>query len=302
MHDLNDLFYFVQVVEHGGFAPAGRALGEPKSKLSRRIAGMEDALGARLLHRSTRQFSVTELGQSVYTHAKAMLLEAEAAFDVVQRHHAKPRGMVRLACPMALLDQRVGAMLVRFMRRHPDVELSVDPTHRRVDVIADGFDLALRVRPPPLEDSELVLRVLASATQCLVASPKLLAKVGTPRKPGELMGLPSLEMGTPQNQHAWHLVGPGDEQVAIYHAPRLVTRSMLTLRDAAVEGLGIVQLPTLLTDPSVKDGSLVRVLPEWAALPEIVHAVYPSRRGVLPAVQALLDHLSAEFLALGRAL
>lgn len=302
MHDLNDLYYFVQVVEHGGFAPAGRALGEPKSKLSRRIAGMEEALGARLLQRSTRQFSVTELGQSVYTHAKAMLLEAEAAFDVVQRHHEKPSGVVRLACPVALLDQRVGGMLVRFMRRHLDVALSVDPTHRRVDVIADGFDVALRVRPPPLEDSELVLRVLANATHTLVASPRLLAKVGTPRKPAELMGLPSLEMGMPQNQHAWHLMGPDNAQVAIYHSPRLVTRAMLTLRDAAVEGLGIVQLPTLLTDPSVKEGSLVRVLPDWAPLPEIVHAVYPSRRGMLPAVKALLDHLTEEFVALGRAL
>ena len=302
MHDLNDLYYFVHVVEHGGFTQAGRALGEPKSKLSRRIASMEEAMGARLLQRSTRQFSVTELGQAVYAHAKAMLLEADAAFDVVKQHHSKPRGVIRLSCPMALLDQRVGAMLVRFMRRHPEVELSVDPTHRRVDVIADGFDLALRVRPPPLEDSELVLRVLAKATQCLVASPKLLAKVGMPKKPGELMGLPSLEMGTPQNQHAWHLVGPGGEQAAIFHSPRLVTRAMLTLRDAAVEGIGIVQLPSLLTDPLVKEGSLVRVLPDWAPLPEIVHAVYPSRRGMLPAVQALLDHLSAEFVALGKAL
>lgn len=302
MHDLNDLYYFVQVIEHGGFAPAGRAIGEPKSKLSRRIAGMEEALGARLLNRSTRQFSVSELGQSVYVHAKAMLLEAEAAFDAVQRHHSKPSGLVRLACPIALLDQRVGGMLVRFMRRHPDVELTVDSTHRRVDVIKEGFDVALRVRPPPLEDSELVLRVLAEATQFLVASPKLLAKIGTPRKPSELMGLPSLQMGMPQNQHAWHLVGPNDEQMAIHHSPRLVTRAMLTLRDAAVEGLGIVQLPSLLTDPLLKEGILVRVLPDWAPYPEIVHAVYPTRRGMLPAVQALLDHLSAEFVALGKAL
>ena len=116
MQDLNDLYYFVQVVDHGGFAPAGRALGMPKSKFSRRIALLEERLGVRLIQRSTRRFAVTELGQTYYTHARAMLVEAEAAEDAIRRAHAEPRGVVRMSCPVTLLEASVGPMLAAFLQ------------------------------------------------------------------------------------------------------------------------------------------------------------------------------------------
>ncbi|HEY0334107.1 MAG TPA: LysR family transcriptional regulator [Stenotrophomonas sp.] len=297
MQDLNDLFYFVQVVDHGGFAPAGRALGVPKSKLSRRIALLEDRLGVRLAQRSTRKFSVTEAGQAYYRHAKAALVEAAAAEEAIQLSRAAPRGVVRMSCPVTLLDVLLGQMLAAFLQRHPQVELHLDATNRKVDVVGEGLDLAIRVRPPPLQDADLVLKELASERQCLVASPALIAKYGLPRTPGELMGYPSMDLGTPQNLHVWNLHGPNGEHVAVHHQPRLVTRGMLALRAAAVSGVGIVQLPGMVIEPLVAAGRLVQVLEGWAPREELIHAVYPSRRGQLPSVRALLDFLAQEFAA-----
>lgn len=293
MRDLNELYYFVQVVDHGGFAPAGRALGVPKSKLSRRIVLLEERLGVRLIQRSSRRFAVTELGQTYYAHARAMLVEADAADDAIRRVQAEPRGVVRMSCPVALLEASLGAMLTAFLQAYPQVELHLDATNRRVDVIGEGLDLAVRVRPPPLENSELVLRVLAERRQCLVASPALLAAAGAPATPAELMRFPSMELGLPQNQHIWNLFGPNDAHLAIHHHPRLITRSMSTLRDAALAGVGIVQLPKLISGDHLQRGELVHVLPGWAPREELVHLVYPSRRGLLPAVRALVDFLAA---------
>ena len=298
MQDLNDLYYFVQVVDHAGFAPAGRALGVPKSKLSRRIALLEERLGVRLIQRSTRKFAVTDLGQTYYTHARAMLVEAEAAEDAIRRVHAEPRGVVRMSCPVTLLDASVGPMLAAFLQAYPQVELHVDATNRRVDVIGEGLDLAIRVRPPPLEDSELLLRVLAERRQCMVASPALLAAMGTPATPSELMRLPSMDLGLPQNQHLWDLHGPDDAHVAVHHQPRLITRGMSTLRDAALAGVGVVQLPKMVVADDLERGALVHVLPGWAPRSELIHAVYASRRGQLPSVRALIDFLVGRFRSL----
>lgn len=299
MQDLNDLHYFVQIVDHGGFAPAGRALGVPKSKLSRRLALLEERLGVRLAQRSTRKFVVTEAGQAFYRHAKAAMVEAAAAEEAVARSQGEPRGVVRLSCPVTLLDVRVGTMLADFLRRHPKVDLHLDATNRVVDVIGEGIDLAIRVRPPPLEDSDLVLKVLGIGRQCLVGSPGLIAALGQPSAPQALMGYPSLDLGLPQSQHLWNLHGPAGEHVAVHHQPRLVTRGMLALRDAALAGVGVVQLPKMLTSQLIDEGRLVHVLEGWAPRDEIIHAVYPSRRGMLPSVRALIDFLAGRFAAQG---
>lgn len=298
MQDLNDLYYFVQVVDHGGFAAAGRALGEPKSTLSRRIAGLESRLGVRLLQRSTRRVVATEIGQIFYGHCKAMLVHADAAQEAVDSSRSEPCGTVRLSCPVALLDARVGAMLAEFLVTYPQVEIQLDATNRRVDVIEERFDLAIRVRPPPLADTDLVLRTLADRGQCLVASPALLARLGRPRLPADLAGWPSLALGQPQQTHAWHLIGPDGAEARVAHEPRLVTGSMNALRAAAAAGAGVVQLPTMMMRDELEDGRLVRVLDDWAPPREIVHVVFPSRRGMMPGVRALIDFLAERFDAL----
>lgn len=295
--DLNDLYYFVQVVEHGGFAPAGRALGIPKSKLSRRIALLEERLGVRLILRSTRRFSVTEIGLTYYAHCKAMLTEADAAEEAIALTQAEPRGIVRMTCPVALLDARIGDMLAAFMAQHPLVQLHLEETNRRVDVVAEGVDLAIRVRTPPLDDSDLVLRVLGERAQCLVASPELLARNGTPQVPADLANLPSLALGVPQGDYTWTLVGPPPDkaQAVIHHRPRYVTRGLIALRAAAMAGVGVVQLPKMMMREQIARGELVQVLPGWAPRPDVIHAVFASRRGLLPAVRALIDFLARRF-------
>lgn len=299
MRDLNDLYYFVQVVDHGGFAPAGRALGIPKSKLSRRIALLEQRLGTRLIQRSTRRFTVTEAGRAYYERCRAMLVEADAADEVIAMNQAAPRGIVRVTCPVALLEASVGDMFAAYLVRYPQVELHVDATDRRVDVVGEAVDIAIRVRPPPLEDSDLVLRVLADRSQCLLASPALLERCDrVPESPADLAKLPSMDLGTPQGVHAWNLLGPDAARATIRHHPRLVTRSMPTLRAAALAGVGVVQLPRMMVRDGYASGALVQILPGWEPRHEIVHAVYPSRRGQLPAVRALLDLLVAQFQAL----
>ncbi|XAH23225.1 LysR family transcriptional regulator [Xylophilus sp. GW821-FHT01B05] len=294
MKDLNDLYYYVQVVDHGGFAPAGRALGTPKSKLSRRIALLEERLGARLIQRSTRRFAVTEIGQTYYRHCKAMLVEADAADEAIALTQAEPRGVVRMTCPVALLDAHIAEMVAAFMVAHPLVEIHLEETNRRVDVVGEGVDLAIRVRPPPLEDSELAMRTLAQRGQRLVACPRLLAG-RRPQVPADLAGLPSMDLGLPQHEHAWQLIGPDGAQATIRHQPRLITRGMLALRAAAVAGVGVVQLPSMMVREQIERGELIHVIPGWAPRREIIHAVFASRRGQLPALRALLDFLADRF-------
>lgn len=299
MHDLNDLYFFVQVVEHGGFSAAGRALDIPKSRLSRRIAGLEERLDARLIQRTTRQFSVTAIGQVYYEHCKAMLIEAQAAQEAIDARRVEPRGIVRITCPIALLHAEAGRILLDFMVAYPQVDLQLEATNRRVDLVAEGVDVALRVRRPPLEDSDLVLRVLARRSQCLVGSPALFGRQALPETPDDLATWPGLQAGGPHERPVWQLMGPDHNELVISYTPHLVTGDFDVLRQAALAGLGVVQLPRMLIRNELRQGLLLELLPGWAPAHEMVHAVFPSRRGLLPAVRALIDFLAGRYEALG---
>jgi DNA-binding transcriptional LysR family regulator len=292
MHDLNDMYYFAKVVEHGGFAPASRALYIPKSKLSRRVVILEEQLGVRLLQRSSRHFSVTDLGEEFYRHCRAMLVEADAAHEAIESRRAEPQGLVRVTCPIAMLHVRIGAILADFMAVYPKVSIALESTNRRVDVIGEGIDVAIRVRPPPLEDSNLVMRVLSERGWRLVAAPSLMETMGAPEVPADLHRYPTLDMVPSSGVHAWELSGPSRARATVHHTPRLVTDDMVALRAAAVRGIGMTQLPALLVDESMARGELVELLPGWSPRSGIVHAVFSSRRGLLPAVRALIDYLA----------
>lgn len=294
MDDLNDLYYFVQVVDHGGFTPAGRALGMPKSKLSRRIAALEQQYDVRLLQRTTRHFSVTETGREFYQQCLAVLAEVQGAREVMERQRSEPQGVVRVSCPTALLEYRIGPLVARFMRQWPKVRVVLEASNRRVDVLNEGFDIALRVRFPPLESSDLVMRVLARSPQRLVASPALLKPRKAFKDPDALAvaDLPSLDWGPPR-EHVWQFEGPDGAQAAVPHKPRYITDDMTALRQAAEEGIGVVQLPCMVVEEALARGALVDVIPGWAPKGGVIHAVFPSRRGLLPGVRLLLDFLAA---------
>ncbi|HVH49383.1 MAG TPA: LysR substrate-binding domain-containing protein [Sphingomicrobium sp.] len=296
MQDLNDLYLFVQAVDHGGFAAAARALGLQKSKVSRRVGLLEERLGVRLIQRSTRRFSVTEIGQEYYRHCVAMLVEAEAAQAAVYQSRAEPRGVIRLSCPTGLIAFQFGELFGRFMALYPDIELHIESTNRRVDVIGEGFDLAIRVRPPPLAESDLVMRRFDERTIRIVASPGLV-EGRVIALPADLAGLPSLDFGPASGEHRWRLTHADGSVADVRHTPRLVTDDMAALRDAALAGAGAVRLPTLVVWDDLQSGRLTTLLPEWRPSNEIVYAVFPSRRGLLPSMRALLDFLADECAA-----
>ncbi|OMG59929.1 MULTISPECIES: LysR substrate-binding domain-containing protein [Brevundimonas] len=293
MRDLNDLYYFVQVVDHHGFAPAARALGMQKSKLSRRIAALEDQLDTRLIQRSSRKFSVTEIGLAYYQHCLAMLIEAEAAQALIDGARSEPCGTIRVACAPGLLTYQMSSLIVRFMALYPDLDVQLHSTSRRVDVIGEGFDLAIRVREPPLEQTDLVMRKLDESVHRLVASPDLIARMGRPTGPADLANWPSLDFGPAHRDHVWALHHTEGMTASVRHAPRLVTDDLHMLHEGAVHGLGVALLPTVAVARDLDAGKLVDLLPDWRPKKWIVHAVFPSRRGLLPSVRMLLDFLVA---------
>jgi DNA-binding transcriptional LysR family regulator len=191
-------------------------------------------------------------------------------------------------------------MIASFLAQCPKVDVLLESTNRRVDVIREGFDLAIRVRFPPLEDSDLVIRKLAESTQRLVASPSVLEGLSHPLVPADLAALPSLAWEPARQEHEWCLDGPDGATAAIRHEPRLVTADMVALRRAALRGVGVCQFPTMVVREDLEAGRLIDVLPEWAPRAGIIHAAFPSRRGLLPSVRALLDFIAEGYAALSQ--
>jgi DNA-binding transcriptional LysR family regulator len=299
---LEGLYYFTQVVEHGGYARAARALEIPKSRLSRHVAALEARLNVRLVNRSTRRFAVTELGQDVYRHATAMLAEADAALETVEFARAEPRGTLRVACPVAVAQWGLGAHLPEFLAKYPGVRLQLEVSNRRVDVVSEGFDLAVRVRSQPSGEDGLVMRSFGEAEELLVASPAYLAHAGRPAEPAELAEAKTLDYSPELGRHVWELRGPGGRSERIEHTPRLACHDFVVLRAAALAGSGIARLAESVVRADLAGGTLERVLPEWHTPQGIVHVVFPSRRGLLPAVRAFIDFLAERLTEQCRAL
>jgi len=292
MQPLEGFYYFTQVVDHGGFARAARALGIPKSRLSRHVMALEAQLNVRLLNRSTRRFAVTEVGHEVYRHATAMLAEADAALEAVEFARAEPRGTIRASCPVALAQSALAPMLPDFLEKYPAVRLHLHVSNRRVDVVREGLDVALRVRTQPSGEDGLVMRAFGRSNQFLVASPGYLARSGVPGSPQELRERATLDYGGEPDPGPWELVGAHGESVRAEHTPRVLCHDFIVLRAAALAGLGIAQLPESGVREDLQSGALARVLPEWKTPEGIVHAVFPSRRGLLPAVRVFIDFLA----------
>ena len=292
MNDLNDLYYFAAVVDHGGFAAAERALGIPKSRLSRRISHLEEELGVRLLQRSTRRFAVTDVGTSVHRHAQSMLAEAQAAREVVDRLSAEPRGVVRVSVPVGIAQQSMPKLLPEFLAKYPEVRVQMHVSNRRVDVINEGFDVALRVRNKLDDDGSLVMRSFGQIQELLVASPKYLDRAGRPRDPDELNDHVTLSMNEDEVRQRWDLQGADGETRRIDLKPRVSGFDFPMLMALATQGLGITMLPETLCADAVRSGELEVVLPEWRLPQGIAHIVFASRRGLLPAVRVFIDFLA----------
>lgn len=292
MQPLEGFYYFTQVVDKGGFAKAARALGIPKSRLSRHVAALGTQLGVRLVNRSTRRFVVTEVGQEVLKHATAMLAEADAALDVVEFARAKPCGTLRAACPVALAQSALAGILPVFLELYPGIRLELHVSNRRVDVLAESFDVALRVRAKPTGEDGLVMRTFREVDEFLVAAPAYLSGAKPLAAPGDLSQHTTLDYGGELDRRPWELLGPAGESVSVEQRPRIVCHDFVVLREAALAGLGVARLPESVVRADLKTGTLVRVLPKWRSPQGIVHVVFPTRRGMLPAVRAFIDFLA----------
>jgi DNA-binding transcriptional LysR family regulator len=294
-HDLNDLMYFSQIVEHGGFSAAERVLGVSKSRLSRRLSDLEAKLGVRLLQRSTRRLALTEAGRVFYEHCAAMLAEARAALDTVSNLREAPRGTVRVSCPVTVSHMLLSPILPRFLSQYPEVRIAVRVTNRVVDLYEEGIDVALRVRSEPPRSENVVVRPLMTTTQLLVASPTLLNRVGRPQSVADLARFDTLDVPVEDGRHVFHLVSPTGEQHEFAHSPRLVTADIGTLFNSVKAGIGIAVLPEMNFVNAMVEGSLVPVLPGWSSPQPNFYAVFLSRQGLTPAVRAFVDFLVEAF-------
>jgi DNA-binding transcriptional LysR family regulator len=283
--------YFAEVVDRGGFAAAGRALGLPKSKLSRRVAELEHRLGVRLLQRTTRKLSLTEAGELYHRHAVAMREQAEAAEEAVAMVQNEPRGTIRVTCPITLAQTTIGPVLPRFLKLHPLVRVEMQLTNRVVDLVKEGVDVALRVRPTLDDSGTLVVKKLAQSQGLLMIAPALFGQYGHPDSLAALARIPSIAMSAADGRAVWHLRGPGDREEALHLRPVFTADDLLTLKYAAIAGTGMTLLPDYMCRRELREGTLVEVCPEWRPRPGIIHAVFPSRRGMVPAVRRFLDFL-----------
>ena len=300
MQDLNDMLYFAEVVDKGGFAAAGRSLGLPKSKLSRRVAELEARLGVRLLQRTTRRLSLTEAGELYHRHCVAMREDAEAAEEAVALVQSEPRGTIRLVCPVTLAQTTIGQLMPAFLARYPKLRVEMEVSNRVVDLVQEGVDVALRVRPTLEDSGSLVVKHLGSTKGLLVGSPAQLAREGPVATLEDLAQFATLAMSAIDGRASWKLVGPDGREHEFAHRPVYTANDMLTLKLATLQGVGLCVLPDYMCDEELADGRLVVVLPGWAPPPAVVHAVFPSRRGMAPAMRRFLDflgeHVSGERL------
>lgn len=291
LSDLDDFYCYAQVVEHGGFSAAERATDIPKSKLSRRVNNLEENLGVRLIQRSSRHFAVTDIGMNIYRHAQVMMNAAQSAHDLVDHLSAQPRGLIKVSLPVSIAQSEMTKVLPDFLKAYPEIRVQLIVSNRRVDIVNEGIDIALRVRSNLDDDPSLVIRKFENIQQHLFASQAYLNQYGMLQRPEDLTEHRILSMVDEliDQQMTLH-----DEQNQVFKVrvnPVLMGSDLLMLANLASQNCGIALLPDSIVQDYLESGQLVRVLPNWKAPHGIFHAVYPSRRGLLPAVRVFIDYL-----------
>ena len=293
--DLNDYFYFVHVVEKRGFSAASETLGLPKSRLSRHVSQLEERIGARLIHRTTRQFNVTEIGEVFYRHARTVVDEMQRAEDAVTRKKNLLSGNVTISCSVGVAQFALKELLARFLADNPLVTVSQQVTNQNIDLVAAGVDLAVRGHSAALPDSSLIQRPLAKVQWQLFAASDYEEEQTVLNDPADIANHQTLALGWQSPQGKWKLENDSGEKTEIEITPRLKSEDMSTLKHAAVSGVGIVALPAYTCREELASGKLRRVLANWHAGIAQLSLVAPTRKGQPQAVVALQNFLLAEF-------
>jgi DNA-binding transcriptional LysR family regulator len=290
----NDLILFARVAEAGSFSAAALRMGLPKSTVSRRIALLEAQLGERLLLRTTRKLSVTDLGAAMLEHARQVMAEVEAVAALAQQRQAEPSGRLRVSMPNDLANLMFGPVLARFMQRYPAISLEIDLSPRRVDLIGENFDVAIRMGNLP-DDASLAARRLAVFSNGLYASPAYLRRRGMPREPQELLAHDILRLLARNGEPAPWLLTRGDQRWEAVPPGRATINSPEVLLRLACADAGIAMVEDHFVQPYLEDGRLQQVLPEWNAPTHIAWAVFPGRRLMPRRTRVFLDAMAEEF-------
>jgi DNA-binding transcriptional LysR family regulator len=289
--DLNRVAAFVRVAQDGTFTAAARALGVPKSSVSRSVAQLEQELGIRLLHRTTRKLRLTDAGTVFYERVARALTDIDEARATASEMQSEPRGTVKITAPPDFGTSVLGPILARFARKHPSIVVDISLSGRLVDLVAEGFDLA--VRAGPLRDSSLVVRRFGKLDSALYVSPKYVARRGAPRTVAELADHEAVLFRGTEGRATWALDGPGGEVRSVDVTGPVACDDLAFAHKATLSGAGVALLPRFLCARQEASGRLVRVLPEWIAGDAVLHVVYPSIRFVPQRVVLFREFLTA---------
>ncbi|OHX12609.1 LysR family transcriptional regulator [Chromobacterium sphagni] len=276
---------FVAVADSGSFTRAARQLGISVAQVSRQISQLEARLGAKLLYRTTRQLSLTEAGGLYLTHCRQLLESLADAEQAVSRLQAAPQGKLKLTAPLAYGQSHIAPLLLDFMQRYPQLEVGLNLSNQLQDLVHEGYDLAIRIGH--LSDSSLMARKLSQRRHHICAAPAYLARHGAPQRPGDLAGHACLLLG----QDSWHLQQGGRRQTVRVQGP-LRCNNAQVLADAALRGMGLVQLPDYYVAAHLESGALREVLADYAEPEEGIWALYPHNRQLSPKVRLLVDFLA----------
>ncbi|MER8904775.1 LysR family transcriptional regulator [Mesorhizobium sp. M0772] len=289
MDTLTRMRAFIDVVEAEGFSAAARKIGRSKALLSKYVRELEDELGALLLNRTTRQFSLTEAGHTYYSRASEIVREVDSLADAVRESSGDVRGRIKLSAARTFADAPIGQSLIDFARQHPDIVLDIHLDDRFVDLVEEGFDLAVRISR--LENSSLIARRLGPFSIKLCASPELIAKHGKPTRPQDLANLPCIVDTNGRSLANWRFRGDGEESVSVNVSGPIEVNSPMAARAAAVSGLGFTILPDFIAAPDLASGLLVSLLDDRIQSGSGIFAVYPHRRYLPAKVRVFVDFL-----------
>jgi DNA-binding transcriptional LysR family regulator len=291
--DLNEMAVFARVVARGSFSAAAREMNVPPSTVSRKVSALEQRLGVQLLERTTRRLRLTEAGALYHERCQEVVELAEGADDAVQALLRSPRGVLRVSAPPSLGQQFLGEPVAEYVKRHADVRVEIELSGRAVDIIAEGFDLAIRLASV-IDDSTLLVRRLGWSTRMLCASPRYLCQRGAPRSLDDLIEHTTIGLGSTQRQLTWSFGGePGAVPLSV--TPRVQVNSAWLARELCRAGVGIALLPSFLAAPDLAEGTLEHVLAALPVQPLGLWVAFPRGAQGSAKVRAFLEILYAYF-------
>jgi DNA-binding transcriptional LysR family regulator len=290
--DLNQLAIFIRVVDEGSFTAAGKALNVPKSRISRMVADLESNLGVRLLQRSTRQISLTQVGADYYNNCKHLVAEIMDVHTVISDRQDRPHGVLRIAVPMVVGSGIFGRFVARFQKIYPDVRIEISHTDRQVNLIEEKFDLGLFVGELP--ESSLVARTIADTEAIICASPEYLAQLGQLKDPHDLSKLDVVKIGEGMQDELYELIHASGETISVKVKPSIVTNHIAAALNCIVQGAGVGVVPLFMAGEYILSGRMIPLFPEWQLKPEPISVVYPSRQYLSLKVRRFIDFLVNE--------